>query len=122
MMPRGLTAVHACWIGVALLGFLQSSCVPPERVALASEQGKASVSREAERCELGALESVSQCGGELAACHVCARLDGETSTCVQPCAIGGGDCPSGQSCRPIGELRDAGGYARIGDCPVGYCR
>jgi hypothetical protein len=122
MMPRGLWAAHGGWVVAALLGLVQSSCVPPERAALASERAGASVSREPERCELGALESVSRCGGELAACHICARLDGETAICVQPCAIGGNDCPSGQSCRPIGELRDAGGYARVGDCPVGYCR
>jgi hypothetical protein len=122
MMLRGPIAVHGGWMVVALLGLLQSSCVPPERTARASEPAAAGVSREPERCELGALESVSRCGGALAACHVCARLDGESAVCVQPCAIGGNDCPPGQACHPIGELRDGGGYARIGDCPAGYCR
>ena len=110
----------------ALFGMLQTSCDKAERDAIASETERVGVSREPERCELGSLVSVSRCGAE-AACHVCARLDTDEGVCVQPCTIGAtagaeGACPGGQTCRPIGELRDAGGYARVGDCPVGYCR
>ncbi len=107
---------------VLLLALAQPSCGEVERDAIASEA--IAVSREpgaiGASCELGALASVAACGGN-AACHVCARLELESAVCVQPCSLGGADCPSGQSCRPIGALRDAGGYARIGDCPAGYC-
>ena len=107
-----------CWVGLVLLA--QPSCETAERSAIASESTPIEVSVETS-CELGELESVSRCGGT-ASCHICARLERDDGVCVQPCMLGGNDCPSGLSCRPIGELRDAGGYARIGDCPAGYCR
>jgi hypothetical protein len=96
---------------------MQASC---GREAVAGERVVEVVARET--CELGSLESVSHCGAA-AACHVCARLDEEVGgVCVQPCTVGGNDCSGGQTCHPIGALRDAGGYARVGDCPIGYCR
>src|SRR5437868_2628733 len=119
MMPRRPTTLYGVVLVGALCGLLQTSCGTAERDAIASERVGEVVSRET--CELGSLESVGHCSAA-AACHVCARLDSDEGVCVQPCTIGGNDCQAGQTCRPIGELRDAGGYARIGDCPVGYCR
>ena len=121
MMARALRG----WIGATLwavsCALALPSCGGAERDAIAAEAARETVSREPQHCELGSLPSVSDCG-IAAVCHVCARLDGEEGVCVQPCTLGGSDCLHGQTCRPIGELRDAGGYARIGDCPAGYCR
>jgi len=107
-----------CWLGLVLLA--QPSCDTAERAAIASESAPIEVSAETS-CEIGKLESVSRCGGA-ASCHICARLTSDDAICVQACTLGANDCPSGLTCRPIGELRDAGGYARIGECPAGYCR
>ncbi len=108
--------------GLGLVVLLsQPSCRTVEREALAGEPGAADGSRET--CELGSLRQVSGCGGAEALCHICARIEDERGVCVRPCRLDdAAGCPGGQTCRPIGELRDAGGYARIGDCPVGYCR
>jgi hypothetical protein len=119
MMPRAPRTAILWVLGLACTALLSPSCDTAERAAVASETETVLVSRET--CEIGSFSSVSQCS-PAAACHVCARLDGDDGVCVQPCTIGGNDCPGGQTCRPIGELRDAGGYARIGDCPLGYCR
>ena len=120
---RGVLGWGMGWGLVALLA--QASCGGVEREAKAVEVPPAAldgVSAETHRCELGSLQSVSRCGDPTASCHICARLETAEGVCVQPCTLGGDECPSGQACRPIGELRDAGGYARIGDCPAGYCR
>ena len=105
------------WGGALILA--QPSCSTIERSAVAAETA---VSAETQHCGLGQMSEVRGCGGLAAACHICARLEADEGLCVQPCTLGGNDCPSGQACRPIGELRDAGGYARLGDCPAGYCR
>ena len=95
----------------------QSACDRAEKVAAAAERAPQVAS-----CALGQMDSVQRCGGEAASCHVCGRIDGADPVCLQPCALGGHDCPGSQRCVPIEALIDAGGYARIGDCPSGYCQ
>lgn len=97
-----------------LLVLAQPSCGSAERVAFAAEP-------EAASCALGSLVSVSRCGGAEAACHVCGRIDPALGgQCLQPCVVGGDPCPGAQTCHPMTELL-ASGYARVGECPAGYC-
>jgi hypothetical protein len=104
-----------------LLLLAASSCSTAESDAVAAEQQ--SVTLAADHCEMGSLESVSHCGGVEASCHVCGRVENESAggQCLQPCVVGGDPCPGAQRCHPMSELV-AVGYARIGDCPAGYCR
>lgn len=124
-MTRALRWLTWAMVWGGALVTAQPSCTTVERTAAAEERpvsAETSAVAEAQRCELGSMSALHGCGGLAAACHICARLDGDDGLCVQPCTLGGNDCPGGQTCRPIGELRDAGGYARQGDCPAGYCR
>jgi hypothetical protein len=113
-MRKALLSVTGC----LLLALTQSSCGTAETDALAAEQQSVVVA--ADRCEMGSLESVSHCGGAEASCHVCGRVD-NVGECLQPCVVGGDPCPGAQRCHAMSELVGSG-YARIGDCPAGYCR
>jgi hypothetical protein len=75
-------------------------------------------------CDPGSLVSLESCAPEPGGnCHLCAVISSqEGAVCRQPCMLGAGTCPSGQTCHPIDELLGAGGYGRLGDCPSGYCR
>src|SRR5262245_57800157 len=71
-------------------------------------------------CDPGSLASLQACPAP-AGCHLCAVLP-SGAACAHPCVVGGNECPNGLTCHPIDELRRAGGYGRVGDCPDGYCR
>ncbi len=106
-------AVGLGLVGIAVLG----GCGHAEDVASAAERDVSAAS-----CGLGDLPSVQRCGGVAASCHVCGRPDGLEAVCLQPCTLGAHECRGAQRCIPVGGLIDGGGYARIGDCPSGYCR
>lgn len=113
MMRRALGWVF----GVVLVALLsQPSCQSLEREAMAAE-GTDATTRD---CDIGAMVTVALCGGVAASCHVCARIETK-GQCVQPCAVGGNECGAGLRCHPIEALLDSG-YARMGDCPTGYCQ
>jgi hypothetical protein len=105
-MTRGMLTLLALFFVLT-----QASCTTTEEVAVADELRQS--------CELGEVQSVSSCGGAFASCHVCGRPEGE-SVCLQPCTVGRSECPGSQRCVPIDSL--AQGYARVGDCPAGFCQ
>jgi hypothetical protein len=110
--------LRSCCGWLLLVALAQPSCGTAESDAVAAEQQ--SVVSAGDRCEMGSLESVSHCGGVESSCHVCGRVE-NIGECLQPCVVGQNDCPTAQRCHPMSELLGAG-YARIGDCPAGYCR
>lgn len=108
--------VWALGLGILMAATL-SACGRAEKVAAAAERAPQVLS-----CALGQMDRVQRCGGESASYHVCGRVDGADPACLQPARWADTTAQGSQRCVPIGALIDAGGYARIGDCPSGYCK